>query len=111
MEPQRVLPSADAPHPNLHVPKRRKTGVVAVARRRRGAHLEAVEGAVVFEGEDVVRDGEEVSLSCDQAPDVHGLGCDGGREGGSGTQVTAGSFILQDANASKLMLCSPQATF
>lgn len=29
------------------------------------AHLKAVEGAVVFEGEDVVWDGEEVPLSCD----------------------------------------------
>lgn len=38
-------------------------------------YLEAVERAVVFEGEDVVWDGEEVSLSRDQTPDVHGLGC------------------------------------
>lgn len=39
------------------------------------AHLEAVERAVVFEGEDMVWDGEEVALGCDQTPDVHGLGC------------------------------------
>lgn len=39
-------------------------------------HLKAVEGAVVFEGEHVVWDGEEVPLSRDEAPDVHGLGCD-----------------------------------
>lgn len=39
------------------------------------AHLEAVERAVIFEGEDVVWDGEEVALGCDQTPDVHGLGC------------------------------------
>lgn len=37
------------------------------------AHLKAVKSAVVLQGEHVVRDGEDVSLSSDQAPDVQGL--------------------------------------
>lgn len=39
------------------------------------AHLKTIEGAVVFEGEDVIRNGEEVPLSCYHAADVHGLSC------------------------------------
>lgn len=42
------------------------------------AHLKAVESAVVFEGEDVVWDREEVALSCDEAADVHGFSWGGG---------------------------------
>lgn len=39
------------------------------------AHLKAVESAIVFEGEDMVWDGEKVPLSCDKTPNVHGLRC------------------------------------
>lgn len=39
------------------------------------AHLKTIEGAVVFEGEDVIWNREEVPLSCDQAAHVHGLSC------------------------------------
>lgn len=43
------------------------------------AHLEAVEGSVVFQGQDVVRDGEDVALGADESSDVHGFSCTQGR--------------------------------
>lgn len=54
------------------------------------AHLKAEESAIIFEGEDVVRDWEEVPLGCNEAPEVHGLSCDRKR-----TPITVGAYDHQ----------------
>lgn len=47
-------------------------------------YLKTVEGAVVFEREDMVWNREEVPLCCDQTPNVHGLGCGRSRKRSTG---------------------------
>lgn len=39
-------------------------------------HLETVESAVVFKGEDMVGYGEEIPLGCNQTSNVHSLSCE-----------------------------------
>lgn len=44
-------------------------------------YLKAIKGSVVFEHQDVVRDGENVAVRRDQTPQVDGLGFGHEREG------------------------------
>lgn len=37
-------------------------------------YLKAVKGPIVFERQDVVRDGEDVAMGSDQTPEVDGFG-------------------------------------
>lgn len=43
--------------------------------RRSSRYLKAIKGPVVFQRQDVVRDGEDVAVGGDQAPEVNGFSC------------------------------------
>lgn len=68
------------------------------------AHLKAVERAVVFEGEHMVGNREEVPLGCNQTPNVHGLSCERSRtKSHSSSSPLYPSFVMKSATSTEVL--------